>query len=104
MTEKYAVETTKRDAKVNTKGHLLCKQCLHALQFMKKGSSSPNLSKLARADISCQLYENKILVPNCLHNEWTLPITLIQIFVLEELFIKLRFLNGWCQKQWYAVL
>ena len=28
----------------------LCKQCLHDLQFMKKGSS-PNLSKLARADI-----------------------------------------------------
>ena len=28
------------------KGHSLCKQCLHDLQFMTKGSSSPNLSKL----------------------------------------------------------
>ena len=31
--------------------HSLCKQCLQDLQFMKKGSSSPNLSKLAR-DVS----------------------------------------------------
>ena len=38
-----------------SKGHSLCKHCLHDLQFIKKGSSSPNLSKLARADISCQL-------------------------------------------------
>ena len=33
-----------------SKGHSLCKQCLHHLQFMKKWSSSPNLSKLARVD------------------------------------------------------
>ena len=31
------------------KGHSLCKQCLHNLQFMKNGSSSPNLSKLTSA-------------------------------------------------------
>ena len=34
------------------KGHSLCKQCLHDLQFMKKGSSSPNLSKLKVAFFS----------------------------------------------------
>ena len=38
----------------SAKGHSLCKKCLQDLQLMKKGSSSPNLSKLARADISCQ--------------------------------------------------
>ena len=43
------------------KGHSLCKQCLHDLQFMKKGSSSPNLSKLARADISCQFMKTRSL-------------------------------------------
>ena len=40
----YEVENNSRG---DTKGHSLCKQCLHNLQFMKKGSSSPNLSKLA---------------------------------------------------------
>ena len=34
-----------------TKAHSLCKQCLHDLHFLKKGSFSPNISKLARADI-----------------------------------------------------
>ena len=43
------------------KGYLLCKQCLHDLQFMKKGSSSPNLSKLARADISCEFMKTRSL-------------------------------------------
>ena len=42
-------------------GHSFCKQCLHDLQFMKKGSSSPNLSKLARADISCQCMKTRSL-------------------------------------------
>ena len=36
------------------KGHLFCKYCLHNLQIKKTRYSSPNLSKLARADISCQ--------------------------------------------------
>ena len=40
------------------KGHSLCKQCLHNLQLMKKGSSSPNL---ARADISCQFMKTRSL-------------------------------------------
>ena len=35
------------------KAHSLCKQCLHDLYFLKKGSFSPNLSKPVRADISC---------------------------------------------------
>ena len=55
-----------------TKAHSLCKQCLHNLHFLKKGSFSPNLSKLARADISCHLIKNKILVQNCLLNKWIL--------------------------------
>ena len=41
-----------RPFKMVTKGHSFCKQCLHDLQFMKTRSSSPNFSKLARADIS----------------------------------------------------
>ena len=41
--------------------HSLCKQCVHDLQFMKKGFSSPNLSKLARADISCQFIKTRSL-------------------------------------------
>ena len=43
------------------KGHSFSKQCLHDLQFMKKGSSSPNISKLARADISCQFMKTRSL-------------------------------------------
>ena len=45
--------------KYEIKGHSLCKQCLHDLQFMKKGLHSPNLSKLARADISCQFMKTR---------------------------------------------
>ena len=44
-----------------TKGHSFCKQCLHDLQFMKTGSSLPNLSKLARSDISCQFMKTRSL-------------------------------------------
>ena len=54
------------------KGHSFCKQCLHDLQVMKKRSSSPNLSKLARADISCQFIKTRSLCRHCLQNEWTL--------------------------------
>ena len=43
------------------KAHSLCKPCLHDLHFVKKESSSPNLSKLARADISCQFMKTKSL-------------------------------------------
>jgi hypothetical protein len=50
-----------KGSKNKTKGHSLFKQCLHNLQFMKKGSSSPNLSKLARADISCQFMKTRSL-------------------------------------------
>ena len=46
---------------VHAKGHSLCKQCLHNLQFMKMRSFSPNLSKLARADISCQFMKTRSL-------------------------------------------
>ena len=44
-----------------TKGHSFCKQCLHNLQFKKKRYSSPNLSKLARTDISCQFLKTRSL-------------------------------------------
>ena len=43
------------------KGHLFCKQCLHGLQFNKTRYSLPNLSKLARADISCQFKKRRYL-------------------------------------------
>ena len=43
------------------KGHSFCKKCLHDLQFMKTRSSSPNLSKLARADMSCQFTKTRSL-------------------------------------------
>ena len=58
--------------RVYFKGHLFCKQCLHDLQFLKTRSSSPNLSKLARADISCQFIKTRSLCRHCLQNEWTL--------------------------------
>ena len=44
-----------------TKDHSFCRQCLHDLQFMKTRSSSPNLSKLARADISYQFMKTRSL-------------------------------------------
>ena len=47
-------------------------QCLHDLQFMKKIYFSPNLSKLARADISCQFMKTRSLCSHCLQDEWTL--------------------------------
>jgi hypothetical protein len=53
---------------VPTEGHSLCKHCLHDLQF----------------DISCHslsVYENKILVQNCLLNEWTLAYSFFVIQV-----------------------
>ena len=55
------------------KGYSLCEHCLHDLQFMKKGSSSPNLSKLAIADISCQFMKTRSLCRHCLQNKWTSP-------------------------------
>ena len=54
------------------KVHSLCKQCLHDLHFLKKGSFSPNLSKLSELTF----YENKIDVQNFLLNEWILVLTL----------------------------
>ena len=62
------------------KGQSCCKQCLHHLHFMKTKTSSPNLQKLARADISCQFMKTKILVQNCLQNEWTLLISFQYLF------------------------
>ena len=68
-----------RTDKLHAKGHLFCKPCLHDLQFMKTRFSSPNLSKLARADISCQFIKTKTLPRHCLQNEWTL--SLLYIFL-----------------------
>ena len=56
----------------DTKGHSFCKKCLHELQFIEVRSLSPNLSKLAKADISCQFMKKRSLCRHCLQNEWTL--------------------------------
>ena len=50
-----------------SKAHSLCKQCLQDFQLMKKGSSSPNLSKLASWH-HLSVYEYKFLVQKCLLN------------------------------------
>ena len=42
-----------------SKDHSFCNECLHNLLFIKTRSSSPNLSKLARADISCQFMKTR---------------------------------------------
>ena len=44
-----------------TKAHSLCKQCLHDLHFLKKGSYSTNLYNLARADISRHFMKTRSL-------------------------------------------
>ena len=71
-----------------SKGHSFCKQCLHNLQFMKTRSSSPNLSKLARADISCQFMKTRSLCTT-VQNEWTL-ITNFGFFSNLLLLLRLR--------------
>ena len=55
-----------------TKDHSFSKQCLHDLQFMKTRSSSPNIYKLARADISSQFMKKRSFCRHCLQNKWTL--------------------------------
>ena len=68
----WLLELKREFSSVDIKGHLSCKQCLHDLQFIKTRSSSPNLSKLARADISCQFMKTRSLWRHCLQKEWTL--------------------------------
>ena len=54
------------------KGHSFRKQCLHDLQFKNKVLLT-KLSKLARADISCQFKKTRYLCRHwCLQKEWTL--------------------------------
>ena len=53
-----------------SKGHSFYKQ--HDLQLMKTRSLSPNLSKLARAEIRCQFMKIRSLCTNCLQNKLTL--------------------------------
>ena len=51
------------------KDHSFCKQRLHDLQSMKARFSSPNISKVARADrsdISCQFMKTVSLCRHCL--------------------------------------
>ena len=50
--------------KLLSKGHSFCKQCLHDLPIMKPRFSLPNLSKLARADISYQFMKTRSSSPN----------------------------------------
>ena len=49
------------DTPIFAKDHSFGKQAMQDLQFMKTRSSSPNLSKLARADISCQFMKTRSL-------------------------------------------
>ena len=63
-----------------TRSHSFCKQCLHALPFRKTRYSSPNLSKLARVDISCQFKKTRYLCRHCLQNKWTL-VSIVFLFV-----------------------
>ena len=43
------------------KAHSLCKQCLHDPHFLKRGSFSPDISNVARADISCHFMKTRSL-------------------------------------------
>ena len=62
----FSIVYSKTNYSTLTKGHSFCKQSLHNLQFMKTSYSSPNLSKLARADISCQFKKTRYLFTNFL--------------------------------------
>ena len=57
--------------KESTKGSSFRKQCLHDIQFMKTRSSSPNLSKIVRADISNQFMKTRSLFRHCFHKLFT---------------------------------
>ena len=69
--------------KIYFKGHSFCKQQLHDLQFMKTRSPSPNLSKLARADISCQFMKTRSLCRHCLQIKWTLDGAHVEMEIKE---------------------
>ena len=62
-----------------SKGHSFCKQCLHNLLFKKTRYSSPNLSKLARADISCQFNKTRYLCGHSLQDEYICHYNLLLI-------------------------
>ena len=51
--------------KYQTKGHSFFKQRLHNFQLRKTRYSSPNLSKLARTDISSQFNKTRYLYRHC---------------------------------------
>ena len=51
-----AVQMMTKQKNKDIKGHSLCKQCPHDLQFVKKRSFS-----IARADISCQFMKTRSL-------------------------------------------
>jgi hypothetical protein len=79
-----------------SKGHSFCKQCLHDLQFMKKRSSSPKLSKLTRADISCQFKKTRSLCRLCLRNEWTLVSKPMAIILSDDCLMTVWWLSDDC--------
>ena len=54
------------------KVHSFPKQCLYNLHFVKTTSLSPNLSKLAPADIIWRTLFSKNEKKHCLKNEWIL--------------------------------
>jgi hypothetical protein len=55
-----------------TEAHSLCKQCLHDLHFLKKGILLTKPFQASQIWHQLSIYENKILVQNCLLNEWIL--------------------------------
>ena len=81
-----AVQMMTKQENKYTKGRSLCKQCLHNLQFMKKISSSPNLAKLARADISCQFMKTRSLILRILYEFYTDFLGVYQPYAMRLLY------------------
>ena len=86
-----------------------CKQCMHDLQFMKTWSSSPNLYKLARADISYQFMKTRSLCRHCIQNEWTLALFFmkarhVKVFAIWDIFWEhFYFRRVWCHIKSYGM-
>ena len=87
----FCQEVKKASKQYISKGHLFCKPCLHDIQFIKTRYFSRNLSKLARADISCQFKKPRYLCRHCLQNEWTLDVVVGYSYRFER-------------KEWYVIV
>ena len=71
---------------VLTKGHSLCKQCLHDLQFMKKGSSSPSgvFSTGAMGALAPAIFGHFITVSQGQHPQWKNSINILAPAILKS--------------------